>query len=365
MRQTSFVTSENGEYTQVKEYCFTISAKAEIMDDNSCQDYINQLKERKEFIQDINVTCKMEPFTADAHAVVMNQEDNDAHIEQMLYVQEQTGINISLVFNNIYIPNDTENLKMFMKNFYKYYKMGIRNITLPHILWMKTGEIQKEYPELYIKSTVLRRVSDGQEFWNYAMAGFDCINVDRRLFRKLSALRDIKKAQAKYNACYGKYVDISMIINEGCIGNCPFWEEHYQHSMTSKLCLNEQTNRVGFKLVHQYSGCTDYDNICLSRVNLVGFKEDFDSIFENIDLIKIGGRRRRVNAFKIIDSIMDDNNVCHYLLQNVLIHGIENDLKLVERWRMKTKNCGYQCWNCDLCKQLDEIIFNYLHQHKN
>lgn len=341
----------------MKNYSFTISKKAEILSDTSCIKYIEELKKRKKYIHDINVTCKMVPFINDAHGILMSAENNRAHIEQMLYVQEQTGINISLVFNNIYVPNDLDNLKIFLQNFKKYYEMNVRNITLPHILWMKTGEIQREYPELYIKSTVLRRVRNGQEFWNFALAGFNCVNVDRLLFRNLNTLREIKNAQKNFYECYGRYVDISMVIDENCIGNCPFWEEHYQHSMTSKICSSEVTNVEGFNLVPTYSGCRDFENVCLRRVNLIAFKDDMNKVFENIDLIKIGGRRFNVDTFKIMDTVMDSQLICHPLLHKILVRGEKKEVELLEEWRRRTKNCEYQCWKCDLCNQLDKIIF--------
>lgn len=326
------------------------------MDEAGIVEYIDALKERKKYIHDINVTCKMMPFINDAHGVLMTMEDNQKHIEQMLYVQEQTGISISLVFNNIYVSNDLDNLEIFIRNFRKYYEMNIRNITIPHMLWMRTGRIKKEYPELFIKSTVLRRVRNGQEFWNYAYAGFDCVNIDRLLFRSLDTLIDIKRAQKRFYECYGRYVSISMVIDENCIGSCPFWEEHYQHSMTSRICLSESTNVEGFNLVPGYSGCRDFENICLRRVNLIGFRDDMDKIFENVDIIKIGGRRFKVDAFKIMENVMDSRLICHPLLHKILVRGDKKEVELVEKWRKRTKNCEYQCWKCDLCNQLEAII---------
>ncbi len=335
---------------------YTISKKAEIMDVGTCEEYVRRVLSRRTIISDINVTCKIEPFMADAHAVLMSKEDNETHIEQMLYVQEQTGVPMSLVFNNIYVPNDLTHLHIFIKNFRKYYEIGIRNVTLPHLFWMKTGLIKNEFPNLYVKSTVLRRVRTGQDFWNYAEAGFDCINVDRLLMRNIDALREIRNAQEKFYNLNGKYVSISMVINEGCKGNCPFWEEHYQHSLTSDLCLQEGTNKKGFNLIPKYSGCRDVNNVCLSRTNLVVCKEDLEEVFKYIDIIKIGGRRHQVDAFKLIDMILDDGYVCHPLLQKIYVEGKKEEIGLLERWRVAIKNCGYQCWKCNLCKELDTII---------
>lgn len=340
----------------MKQYSFTISKKAEIMSEEEKVEYIAKLIGVKHYIHDINVTCKMEPFMSDAHGVVMEEKDNRLHIEQMLQVQKATGIGISLVFNNIYVSNDMDTLELFMDNFENYYNVGIRNVTLPHMLWMKTGKIQKRFPDLYIKSTVLRRVRSGQEFWNYALAGFHCVNVDRLLYRNLNALREIKRAQKTFYENYGKYVDISMVIDENCIGSCPFWEEHYQHSMTSKICQNYATNVEGFDLVPKYSGCKSFEKVCMKRVNLIGFKEDMEAVFENIDIIKIGGRRFKVDAFKLMSSIIDSELVCHPLLHAILVRGNKDEVELLQTWKAKVQNCAYQCWECNLCDELDKIV---------
>lgn len=147
-----------------------------------------------------------------------------------------------------------------------------------------------------------------------------------------------------------------MVINEGCLGNCSFWEEHYQHSLTSDMCSNESTNKKGFSLIPQYSGCRDVKNICLRRTNLVAYKEDLDEVFDYVDIIKIGGRRHRVDAFKLIELLSDDNYICHPLLQGIVDRGKDEEVELLKQWRKTTKNCGYQCWRCDLCTKLDNII---------
>jgi hypothetical protein len=48
--------------------------------------------------------------------------------------------------------------------------------------------------------------------------------------------------------------------------------------------------------------------------------------------------------------------ICHPLLHQILIRNNENEIKLLNTWREKTKNCFYQCWNCNLCDQMCGII---------
>ena len=40
------------------------------------------------------------------------------------------------------------------------YEAGIRSATIPHTHWVATGQIQKAFPDLFIKNTILRNVSE-------------------------------------------------------------------------------------------------------------------------------------------------------------------------------------------------------------
>ena len=41
--------------------------------------------------------------------------------------------------------------------------MGVKIVTIPHTSWVATGILQKEFPELKIKNTILRNVSRANE----------------------------------------------------------------------------------------------------------------------------------------------------------------------------------------------------------
>jgi hypothetical protein len=302
----------------------------------------------------------MYPFTIDAHGVLLTEEESKHHIMQMLDIQKMTGVKISLVFNNIYTPNDLTTMNQFIMNFKIYYEMGIRSITLPHILWMMHGSIKNSFPNLFIKSTVLRKVRTAQEFWNYANAGFDCVNIDRLLFRNLNELKKIKKAQTTYYNKTKKYVYISMVLKENCLGNCTFWEEHYQHTMTSDLCKKKDTNKIGFQYVTKYSGCNNKMNNpdnSLRRINFINFSEDREMVFKYIDIIKFGGRRTSLGSFKEIDYLLS-GAICHPYLYTILVRNKPAEINILNKWRKKTRNCFYQCWNCTLCDEMDKIIGN-------
>jgi len=135
--------------------------------------FVGRIKRNADKIFDLIFTCHIEPFMVDAHGVFLTEAENAIHLRHMAKLQEKTGIPVSPVFNNIHVPNTYENLELFVENFKPIYDMGIKSMTMPHMLWMKMGLLQKTFPDLYIKNTVLRRVRNGQDFWNHAEAGFN------------------------------------------------------------------------------------------------------------------------------------------------------------------------------------------------
>ena len=115
---------------------------------------------------------------------------------------------------------------MWIENYKSLYDAGIHIVTLPHTSWVSTGQIQKEYPKLFIKNTILRDVTRPNEVVELARAGFHYVNLDRDLMRDRDRLLEIKEAK-DYCEDEGYPVKLSLLVNEGCWGNCPIMTEHY------------------------------------------------------------------------------------------------------------------------------------------
>ena len=82
-----------------------------------------------------------------------------------------------------------DNYKLFVENLKPLYERGLRCITIPHAHWVVMG-LHKEFPEMEIKNTILRKVSTGQDFIYAAEQGFDYINLDRILMRDIEELKN-------------------------------------------------------------------------------------------------------------------------------------------------------------------------------
>ena len=183
--------------------------------------FIPFLDKHKKYIYDVYFTCRIPPFGQDAMGDVFHQGDWGAINQNALEIQNNLGIPISATFNNINVPPTSENLRTWIQNFAPLYEQGVRIATLPHTIWMLQGVIQKQFPELKVKNTILRNVQRANEVVKLAEAGFYYVNLDRDLMRDKDRLLEIKEAKeyVRKNICPD--FKVSLLANEGCWGNCP------------------------------------------------------------------------------------------------------------------------------------------------
>lgn len=326
--------------------------------------FLNTLKEMSADIHDINFTCKIRPFMRDAYGVIMSPQQAYVHLRDMLYVQEKTGITVSALFNNIYVPPTRENMTLFIENFRPLYELGIRSATIPHTLWMKWGAIQTAFPDLFIKNTVLREVRSGQDFWNAALAGYDYVNLHRIVSRDRPVLREIRRAQKAFEQNYGKRVLISLLNGEGCLGNCPFWVEHYQHTLQHPDAEDPDKARAIFHVPIEV-GCMKNGDMGMfpmrfCAVNLSPFREDFEEIAEFVDVIKVGSRINRDDFTRVLGLIKHIKERTQLDADSAPpepdVQGTPEQQAVLRKWRTAIRTCRFQCWDCSLCADVQLIL---------
>ena len=215
--------------------------------------FIPFLLRHNNLIYDLYFTSRMPPFEQDAmgDVFVSTQSAQDA-VANALYILEKTMIPLSATFNNIWVRPDQKNLDTFIKNFKFLYDNGVRCATIPHTSWVSTGQIQREYPELKIKNTILREVVKPNEIVSLASAGFHYINLDRDIMRDQNAFEMILKAK-EYCANKGNPIELSLLANEHCWGGCPIMPEHYQYNSTRKD-TEQNTLTVRSVVFHVHDG---------------------------------------------------------------------------------------------------------------
>lgn len=285
--------------------------------------------------------------------VFMMQDDAFSAIDAALNIQQETGIQVCATFNNIEIPPTQQNLDIWLNSFQPLYDAGVRSVILPHIHWLSTGQIQKRYPDLYIKNTILRNVRTAAEFVAQAKAGFDYVCIDRDLMRNRDALERLKTAQAWVKTNLGRDVKISLLANEGCLGECPMQDEHYQFNNTRDYdrpqYFNDAISRVS---------CPKWDHedsaVPLKTANLPPWREDWVELLDYVDVFKMHGRESIDRFHETLDIVRK-----YVANESILFEGFENfieDTNLVEKpitiWRDKIKNCKFDCWECQYCDKI-------------
>ena len=321
--------------------------------------YCEVLLEHKDYIKDIYFTSRIPPFMQDAMGdVFVYKEDYDYAIDQALNIQNTIGIPVSATFNNIKVPPTQKNLDIFIKHFKPLYDKGIRIATIPHTHWMGTGQIKKAFPELYVKNTILRDVRTAAEIVNLAKRGFDYINLDRDLMRDRDTLLRIKTAKKWIKENLGKEIHISLLANEGCLGNCPMMVEHFEFNNSREgyapQYFNDPISRVS---------CPKWDvddpSVHLKTANIPPWKEDWDEFIDElgIDVFKMHGREAPSRLFETLDIIKRYAKNDEILIDNFNEYLNDNNLKEkpINAWRKKIKNCKFDCWECHYCDDIFRI----------
>lgn len=313
------------------------------------QNFLEFLKRNKDLIYDFYFTCRIPPFSQDAMGdTFKNEEDHNYLVTMALYVQETTGITASAVFNNIEVRPSQQNLDLWIESFKPIYEAGIRSATIPHTHWMATGQIKAAFPDLFVKNTILRNVSEPRDIEKLAQAGFDYINLDRDLMRDHDKLLRFKKAKEKYG------VKLSLLANEGCAGGCIMMDEHYQFNnnrTTGPQYFNDPISRVS---------CPKWDHedpaMPLKTANFPPWKADWDEFLNDlgIDVIKMHGREsssRLRETMQIIDKYAAGEEILFESFK-----GFVEEANLVDKpidvWRNKIKNCKFDCWDCGFCDKI-------------
>lgn len=210
----------------------------------------------------------------------------DAHIQSLLKIQKEFGIEISLTFNETY-PNrelveDIPTLKGFIAHVGKYYELGVRSCTISHVHMMATGILQQEFPEMRWKNTVNHIITTPQQVVDYHTLGYDVINLDRSLNRNMDILNAVQPLRKKY-----PNLVLSLLVTEGCMPNCAFKVEH--DTMNKEIGWNYFQNHGNMTCkVWRHSAFNEMPRIGTEMVwaNL----ETFEEYRSKVDYFKFSGR---------------------------------------------------------------------------
>ena len=320
------------------------------LNEKEVNEFVEFLLECKDYIYDFYFTCRIAPFLQDAMGDIFIDptEDHKYLNDLALAIQEHTGVTASAVFNNIYVEPTQQNLDLFIENFRPLYEAGIRSVTIPHTHWVAGGQLQAEFPELFIKNTILRNVSEPRDISHLAKAGFNYINLDRDLMRDHEKLLRFKKAKEQYG------VKLSLLANESCLGGCPMMDEHYHFNNTRTEWPQYFADPISRVSCMKW----DYEDqaVPLKTANFPPWREDWVYFLEElgIDVIKMHGREsksRLRETMQIIRNYIDGKEILFDHFKDFVEEG-----NLVDRpiniWRNKIKTCKFDCWDCGYCDKI-------------
>jgi len=346
--------------TNIKKKIFSVPLHPYMTDEEFDLVFLPFLKEHKDYIYDIYFTSRIEPYKRDA----MGASDviDSKSLDQVLRIKEETNINISATYNNFLVYCDESNLKMFINNFKPLYEKGVNSITISCDSWV--NELKKEFPNLLIKNTVLKKIQTSNEFIVAAKRGFDYVNIDRLLLRNEDELKKIKKAQLKFQEKTGKYVYTAILANEGCRGNCPTMMMHYTIN-NSSASGKPGTNKAYFQQKISQFTCPAWRSMDpaypLKIANIPPFKEDFLRLLDNIDIIKMHGREGLAllnDTIAFITSFVKDFDELHDISVRNFILEKDIEQQKIDMWRKHIRNCKFECWDCKYCDELVQSARN-------
>lgn len=334
----------------MKQRIFSMPLNATMNGDEINKIFVPFVKEYHDYLYDIYFSCFIPPFTNDAMSAgtIYSDEVSKDIFGFMMWCQDRFGVKASATFNNFTVLPNQENMELFIKNLKPYYDAGLRTITIPHAHWIRTGRIKEEYPELFVKNTVLRRVYNAQEYANAAEGGFDLINVDCSVIRDRDTLIELKVAYDHYQ------IPISLLFNEACRGKCPLRDEHYY------LNCNSGHENAYFTQPISSVSCSKWrkeiPHFRLLVADLPVTRKGVDEYLEYVQVLKLHGRVTQ----SIFESSMDI--VKRYAAGEEIVfrdkHQYLESLGLSDKgreaWEKITRNCKFSCWKCNVC----ETVFN-------
>ena len=310
-----------------------------------------------QYIRDLYFTCRIPPFTQDAMGDVYTEpEMYQATTINALKVAELSDLPLSATFNNIHVDPTMDNLRIWCEYFKPIYDAGVRIVTLPHTHWVASGMVQKIFPDLFIKNTILRPVDKPRDLVNLAKAGFHYINLDRDLMRDADTLYRIRQAK-EYCAREGMPVELSLLTNEGCWGGCPMMDEHYQYNCSKKPGTNDVqyfANEISIQSCEKWD--TFDSSTSLKAANLPPWREDWDEFinYYGIDCFKMHGREDMMRLKESMDIIerWSAGDTLLFPEFDKYIEDIGLEEKPIDIWRDKIRTCKFECWDCNYCESV-------------
>jgi len=306
------------------------------------------LAECGDLISDLYFTSRIPPFDSDAMGGIIVPEERSIVINNALVISQQFRIPLSATFNDITLSPSYENYKTFVKHFKSLYDNGVDIVTIPNTAWLAFG-LKKEFPDLFVKNTILNRVQTPAQVASLFQAGFDYINLDRELMRDEKTLKEIKEAKTVMEKQLDKKLYVSLLYNEGCEANCPVHADHYSYN------LNRTINDLSYfdSEMHDISPCiikqNEMDLWHLKSASIPSYYSELERLSQFVDAFKMHGRESRNAFYESMEIIRQfkRRELINDPFRKILKQIPDRDRKI---WLKTIRNCKFNCWKCQVCE---------------
>ena len=242
----------------------------------------------------------------------MGQEATDAHIDNLLRIQDELGVEVSLTMNQTIWPEELILDQVLQDEFVEwvgqYYDKGLRSSTISSKHLMRTMKLQNRCPKMKWKNTVNHIISDGQQVSDTIGIGYDTILLDRSLNRNIKELKRINKLIQRQT----RPIKTSLLVSEGCLYSCPFKLEHDMASTTIGANYWGGDNALSALSCNNWKS-DEMDRLPRNGIDMVTTdKEMLDQYLDKkvggVDILKTSGRfdGRLYNAYTE-DDIRNEN----------------------------------------------------------
>lgn len=320
--------------------------------DEIINDVIPVLRNARNTISDLYFTARVPPFMSDAMGGIIVTDEQIQVINNAVFISNETGIPLSATFNNTSVNPRFENYKTFVEEFTPLYEANIKTVTIPFVTWMRYG-LKEQFPDLFVKNTILQRLSEPAEVARYYAEGFDYINLDRNVMRNEDRLKEIVEAKTTMEDKLGKKLYLSLLVNEMCESYCSVQDDHYNYNFDrteSDPSYFDSNMRNTASCVIQDTQSARY---ILKAASIPAYYSQFDHYSNYVDVFKLHGRESKSVFYNSLDLVdrFSNRKPLDDPYRRILDQLPEKQKDIYLQY---IKNCKFNCWKCKVCDNLAE-----------
>jgi collagenase-like PrtC family protease len=165
------------------------------------------------------------------------KENYNEEIKNLIKTCNSLKISTNLILNGLcegaYF-SEKEHIDKIIEEIKTLKEQGLKAITIVNPIYLKI--IKNTFPNLKIHNSVKCFINTEKKAEYYSKLGSDIITIDREINRNLNLIKSIKSKTGK---------EIKLLINEGCIPQCPFRIAHFNEmahqkdsSFYTSSCIN-------------------------------------------------------------------------------------------------------------------------------